>query len=214
MPKSKYKGVPVACIILAAGLSSRFGSEKLVASFGPIGKSLIQNAVDVANGSKSNYVLLVLGHKSDEVMEKLKLGRAQMVLNKDFRRGLSTSIRTGISNVPGDCEGAILMVADQPFLSTRLLDRLIDAFRRKKAKAKIICLSFKGEPRNPALFSKEYFPKLNSISKDHGAKQVIAKHMQDATLINVDDERVFLDIDTRAALRRTSREFKKPKEIL
>jgi molybdenum cofactor cytidylyltransferase len=212
LARSKYKGVPVACIILAAGLSARFGSEKMLVRFGPSGKSLIQNAVDAANGSKSSYVLVVLGHKSNEIMENLNPGRAQIVLNKAFRGGLSSSIRTGISNVPSDSKGAILMVADQPFLTKGLLNRLIDTFKRKKEKAKIVCLSFRGEPRNPALFGREYFPKLSTISGDVGAKQVIAQQLRNVTLINVEDERVFLDIDTRSTLRRASGEFKRHRE--
>jgi molybdenum cofactor cytidylyltransferase len=199
------KSEKTACGVLAAGLSSRFGSTKQVARIAPEGKTLLQNAVDIANRSKSDYVFVVLGHDSSRIMEELKLGRAQVLLNKRYKEGMSTSIRTVLSNLPEDCACLILMVADQPYVTPRLVNRLIESLRRNP-KAKMAALAFENEPRNPAIFSRTMFPLLSRIRGDRGAREILSsKQMKDRIyLINVNDSRVFFDIDTAAGLNDAS----------
>ena len=118
----------IACIVLAAGSAVRFGEPKQLAEFR--GKPLVKSAVETANESSADYVLLVVGNHSSEILEKVQLGRAQMVYNRDFETGISSSIRCGITNLPDDCSGAIIMVADQPFLESKHLDLMIVEFRK------------------------------------------------------------------------------------
>ena len=192
----------IACFVLAAGISSRFGPPKQLVKLGPKGKTLIQNAVDVANGSKRvDYVFVVLGYNSSEIMEKLKIGNAQILLNKDFKKGLSTSIRTAIANVPDDCTAAVFMVADQPLLKSRHIDLLIDSFSKRADKTQIAALSYEDDPRNPAIFAREMFSKLIKIKGDNGARKIVKANESESLLVNVKDPRVFLDIDTSLNLR-------------
>lgn len=191
--------------MLAAGLSSRYGKPKQLATIR--GKSLIQNAVDIANGSSSDYVYVVLGNKSSEIMENLRLGRAEVLLNKNYRNGLSSSLRTSIRNLPLDCTEVVLMVADQPFLLSKHIDRLINAIRRKKAP--LASLAFEGEPRNPALFTRRLFPILMKVKGDKGAREVVREHRSEAALINIGDPFVFVDVDTVENLKEALRLKKK-----
>ena len=192
----------IACVVLAAGTSSRFGPPKQLAKLMPKGKTLIQNAVDVANGSKRvDYVFVILGYNSSEIMEKLKMGNGQVLLNKDFKRGLSTSIRTAISNVPDDCDAVVFMVADQPFLKSKHIDLLIDSFRKSSGKTQIAALSYEDNPQNPAIFAREMFSKLAKIKGDKGAREIVKAKGSESLLVNVKDPHVFLDIDTGLSLR-------------
>ncbi len=192
----------IACVVLAAGLSKRFGSSKQLAKIGKSGKSLIQNSVDIANGSKSEYVLLVLGHDASEIMNELSLGRAQLILNKDYESGLSSSLRAALSNLPGECKAAVFMVADQPNLTSSIVDRLIDAFstQSKTRAAKIVALSFQGEPRNPVLISSDLFTELSQLTGDVGAREILRNHRNESKLVEVGDPRIFLDLDTPSSL--------------
>jgi molybdenum cofactor cytidylyltransferase len=187
MPKSK-----VACIILAAGVSSRFGTTKQLFKFK--GRSLVQRALDAANGSLADYVLLVLGSNSDSILSKIDPGRAELVLNKDYARGQATSIKSGISNLPEDSDSAILMVADQPFLTSSHLNMMVREFN--KAKDRVIILSSKGEARNPVLIPRLLFPKLMKLKGDVGAKDIVRKY-EKVKLVEIGNEKVFLDIDSR-----------------
>jgi molybdenum cofactor cytidylyltransferase len=185
----------IACVVLAAGSSVRFGGAKQLAELN--GKPLVKSAVDAANESVADYVLLVVGNHSSEILEKVQLGRAQMVYNREFETGISSSIRCGIANVPDDCSGAIIMVADQPFLESKHLDLMISEFRNDPTK--IIVLAHKSEPRNPVLIPKAMFPDLEKLKNDVGAKDIVRKS-RNIKMLEILDSKVFLDVDTKDSL--------------
>jgi len=187
--------VKVGCIVLAAGSSVRFGSPKQLAEFN--GKSLIQNAIDQANISISDYVFLVLGKNSAEILEKLSLGRTQVLFNKDYEQGIASSIKCGVSNLPDDCDGVLIMVADQPFLTAKHLDILIEEFIRSPNK--IVALSSRGDPRNPVVIPHEMFHLLQTLKGDEGARSLVRKNSQ-RVLIDISDAKVFFDVDTKDSL--------------
>ena len=187
--------VLIACVVLAAGFAVRFGGLKQLAEFH--GKPLVKSAVDTADESFADYVLLVVGNHSSEILEKVQLGRAQVVYNKDFKTGISSSIRCGIANLPDDCSGAIIMVADQPFLESRHLDLMIEEFR--KDPTRVIVLSHKGEPRNPVLIPKAMFHELEKLKGDMGARDLVRKS-RNIKLVEISDSRVFFDVDTKDSL--------------
>ncbi|MHB1867349.1 MAG: nucleotidyltransferase family protein [Nitrososphaerales archaeon] len=192
----------IGCIILAAGMAVRFGSPKQLAKVG--GKPMLQRALDSANGSSADYVLLVVGANSSEILSAVDLGRAQVVLNKNFAKGQSTSIKSGIANLPEDCKGAIIMVSDQPFLKTIHLNKIINAFK-KGNKSQVVALSHSGEPRNPVLIPKKLFPGLLKLKGDVGAKATI-RNNKNVRLVEIRDKKVFFDIDTK----RAASELKRP----
>jgi len=191
---------PVACVILAAGMSKRFGEVKQLAEI-QVNKPIVQNAVDIANASRADQIILVVGSNSSKILAKVNLGRAQTVLNRNFKDGLSTSVKAGLESVPPDCLGALFMVADQPFLTSHILNKMIDTFATSKCK-QMVALSTNGEPRNPVLIPRGQFEEVSKLFGDIGAREVVRAHLSEAMLINVDDENVFLDIDSKSNLRK------------
>jgi molybdenum cofactor cytidylyltransferase len=183
----------IACIILAAGKSVRFKSVKQLARIK--GKPMLQRSLDAANHSLADYVLLVVGSNSSEILSEINVERAQVVLNKNFEKGQSTSVKCGVANLPDDCAAAILMVGDQPFLKSIHLNRMIRAFKKS---TEVVALSHQGEPRNPVLITKKLFPKLMKLEGDTGAKAVIRSNKK-LRLVEISDEKVFFDADTKRA---------------
>ncbi|MDG6996632.1 MAG: NTP transferase domain-containing protein [Nitrososphaerota archaeon] len=186
----------VACAILAAGMSVRFDGIKQLVELR--GKPLVQYAIDAANASTANYVFLIVGAHSDQILAKVNLGRAQPLLNKDFRRGLSTSIRCAISNIPPDSDAVMFMVADQPFVEPFHLNLLISEYR--KTRAPIVALSEGNEPRNPVLIGSQLYPELQKLVGDVGARQIVGRYLDRVRLVRIEDKRAFLDIDTKAEM--------------
>jgi len=191
----KNSEAKIGCIILAAGMAVRFGTAKQLARIE--GKSMLQRALESANGSSADYVLLVVGANSSEILSAVDLGRAQVVLNQNFAKGQSTSIKSGITNLPEDCEGAIIMVADQPFLKAIHLNKIINAFK-KGNESQVVALSQSGEPRNPVLIPKKLFPGLLKLKGDVGAKDTV-RNNKNVRLVEIRDKKVFFDIDTKRA---------------
>jgi molybdenum cofactor cytidylyltransferase len=188
----------IACVVLAAGMSTRFGGIKQLAQFE--GKPLLQLALDAANESRAVYILLVVGASNDAILGKIDTGRAEIVFNKEYRTGLASSVRAGVSNLPRDCAAAIFMVADQPFLKATHLDKLIEASKNDKS-AEIFALSFHGQPRNPVLIRRNLFPELDRLKGDVGAKQILDYHKKTTHLLEMSEERTFLDVDHKSAMK-------------
>ncbi len=188
----------VACVVLAAGMAERFGKVKLLAKM-ESGNFLVQTAVNVANQSKAEHVLLVVGSHSSEILARLRAGRSKVVLNKNFQRGLSSSIKCALESLPSDSEAALFMVADQPFLNNEILDSIIEGFD-SDADPRIVSLAYKGDPRNPVLIPRKFFHELSRLEGDAGAREIVRRNIDEVRLINVEDARVFLDIDTQSDL--------------
>src|SRR3979409_1523925 len=103
----------VAGVVLAAGTSSRRGRNKLFLPLG--GTSVLRRVVANAREAGLDPVLVVLGHESDRALAELQGLQCTPVLNQDYATGMNTSVRAGISAVPADASGAVLMLADMPF---------------------------------------------------------------------------------------------------
>src|SRR6266704_2579014 len=117
----------VAGVVLAAGTSSRMGRNKLFLRLG--GTSVLRRAVATAREAGLDPVLVVLGHESGRALAELEGLSCTPVLNQEYASGMNTSVRAGISAVPADATGAVLMLADMPFVTAGMLRSLVDRYR-------------------------------------------------------------------------------------
>jgi molybdenum cofactor cytidylyltransferase len=188
----------IAAIILAAGLSSRFGAAKLLQ---PIqGKPMLRHTVDAAIASKAAQVIVVTGNTSPEIQTLLSGISLKTVINSDPASGLSSSLKLGIENV-GDCDGAVVLLGDMPFVQPATIDKLIDGFDPTHFQ-EIGMPLFRGQRGNPILWSRRFFPEIAALEGDRGAKALIEPHRTFLYEVEVDDPGVHIDIDTMDDLHR------------
>lgn len=187
----------IAAIILAAGLSSRMGHNKLVADIG--GKPLVRRAADAALESGARPVIVVTGSEAETVDQALAGAPVTMVRNLDFRKGLSSSLIAGINAVPDDCDGAVVMLGDMPDVTAHTIDRLMAAFDPEEDRA--ICVATRdGKRGNPVLWSREFFADIRKLEGDVGAKGLIGENADIVCEVEMADDGPLLDIDTPDAL--------------
>jgi molybdenum cofactor cytidylyltransferase len=187
----------VAAVIMAAGLSSRMGYNKLVADIE--GKPLIRHAVDAALESGARPVIVVTGSEAENVDEALIGTPVTMVRNLDYRKGLSTSLISGINAVPDDCDAAVVLLGDMPDVTAHTIDRLIAAFDPEEDRS--ICVATRdGKRGNPVLWSREFFPDIRKLEGDVGAKALIGENADLVCEVEMADDGPLLDIDTPDAL--------------
>jgi molybdenum cofactor cytidylyltransferase len=184
-------GVAVAAIVLAAGAATRMGTQKLLLPVN--GRPMVQWAVDAALGCRAGKTLVVVGYQSAEVVSALEDRPVIVVANPDYATGMSSSLRAGLQAV-GECEAAIVLLGDQPFVTAGLLDRLIDGFATTRAGA--VRPSVEGRAVNPVLLSATLFAELLEQDGDVGGREVLERHRDDVWLVQVDDPRVVADIDS------------------
>jgi molybdenum cofactor cytidylyltransferase len=187
----------IAAVVLAAGLSSRMGSNKLLASVG--GKPLVRHAVEAALGSAASPVIVVTGNAGPEVQRALAPLTPSFVDNPDFSKGLSTSLKSGLKAMPADCDGVLVLLGDMPGVSSALLDRLIAAFDPSEDRA--ICVATRhGNRGNPVLWARRFFPEMLAIEGDVGARHLIAQYGELVCEVEAADDGPLTDIDTPEAL--------------
>lgn len=160
-------------IILAAGSSSRLGKPKQNLVFK--GKTLLQRAIETAIASVCEPIVVVLGGNAEVIEPTIKNYAINIIHNPDWNEGMSSSVRSGISallNIEPNIQSAILMLSDQPFTDTYLLNHLIMA----NGKQGITVCGYNETIGPPVLFDAAYFNDLLSLKGHEGAKKVIHKY--------------------------------------
>ena len=185
-------------VVLAAGTSSRFRGTKQVAVIG--GKTLVQRTVDAVPQDRARETIVVLGHRAAEISGVLAKRNIRIVVNKNYREGIGSSIRAGVLAVASGTHAVMILLADQPLVTGALLRRTIKAFEDKPTSERIVAVAHGTTVSPPAVFSRKYFPELVSLYGDHGAKFVILKHLSEVSLVRVRSPVVLADIDTQEDL--------------
>src|SRR5512132_2909627 len=178
----------ISAIVLAAGQATRFGQCKQLMRLGD--KPLLQHVLDNLAQSKIDDVVVVLGARAEEIREQIQFGNARTILNPDYANGMSTSIQAGLRAI--DSDAAFIVLADQPFVTAKTYDLLIDEYRRSRPSA--LVPTFNGFRGNPVLVDKSLFPEMMKLVGDTGARAML----HDATKVAVDDRGILIDIDTPA----------------
>lgn len=186
-----------AAVILAAGRSSRMGSNKLLEVLR--GKPLLHHVLSAAEVSGARPLMLVAGHQAEAVTAVAAGFPVEVVLNPRFAEGLSTSLRAGIAALPGDVEAAVVLLGDMPDITPGLIDRLVAALgERPDAIAAVPSLD--GEWGNPVVLSRSLFEEVTRLSGDAGARKLLEGRAVRVVVVPVDDAAVALDLDTPEAL--------------
>jgi molybdenum cofactor cytidylyltransferase len=191
-------GGDVAVVILAAGQSRRMGGpNKLVARFD--GVPLVRRVAEQTLASKARPVIVVTGHRAEDVAEALAGLDVELAHNPDFADGLATSLKTGLARVPETAAGALVVLADMPGITGAVLDRLVDAFRANGGQA-IALPTVEGKRGNPVLWPRAFFPELMTVTGDTGARHLLGAHEDAIERVEI-GAAAGLDVDTPDALR-------------
>jgi molybdenum cofactor cytidylyltransferase len=191
------KAPAIAAIVLAAGQSRRMGENKLLADVDR--EAMIQRTVRAVIGSAARPVLVVTGYQQEAIANALSGLDVRLVHNPHYADGLSTSLRAGLSALPGDTEGAIVCLGDMPNVTSGEIDRLIAAFNPTEGRS--ICVpTHNGKRGNPVLWSAEFFPEMMTVGGDAGAKHLIGDYGDAVCEVEMASDAVLTDIDTPEAL--------------
>jgi molybdenum cofactor cytidylyltransferase len=186
----------IAILLLAAGSSSRFGSPKQLLPYK--GRALIRHLTEVALESNADQTYVILGSNSERMLSELRLLSLRIVENSAWKEGLASSIRAGVRALPNDVDAAIIMLADQPFVSREILNALIE--KHRTSDKPIVASEYAGTVGVPALFARSLFPELLKLRGDRGAKAVIQRHENDVAGIPFPQGEVDIDRQTDTEL--------------
>ena len=164
----------ISGVILAAGPSTRFGSDlpKQVAEIS--GESLVHRVVRRALASRLSEVIVVVGHEAARVRAAIGEQSVSVIENRAFAEGQSTSVRAGLTRVDASAAAAMFIPVDQPALSEAVIDALIEAYLQTGGA--IVVPSFRGERGAPVLIDRSLFAELAVLEGDAGGRQIFSRH--------------------------------------
>jgi len=192
-------------IILAAGASSRMGRSKPLLPLR--GRPLLQHVLDAAVASRLDEIVLVLGNQADEVRGALELpeaSRARVVVNADWARGQSTSLRLGLRRARPSAAAAAILLGDQPGIGAALIDRVARAFLDAGLPAaRPVYSGADGSriPGHPVFLARRIWSEVDKLGGDEGARALLATRADWLLQVPVQGEAP-ADIDTWEDYRR------------
>jgi molybdenum cofactor cytidylyltransferase len=195
--KKPAPGPRIAALLLAAGQSSRMGSNKLLAEVD--GRPMVARVAQRLLSSHARPIIAVLGNDADRVDAALAKLPVERVRNPAFAEGLSSSLKRGLAALPPDIDGVIVCLGDMPLVAGRDLDRLIAAFNPLEGRAIVVPIRH-GKRGNPVLWAKRFIPEMAELAGDVGAKHLIGDYAELVAEVEMDSDGVLIDIDTPDAL--------------
>lgn len=183
----------ISAILLAAGESKRMGRPKLILTWGDC--TIIEKSVDTLLASKIDELIVVLGYQARAALKRLRARRLKVIINRQYRMGMSTSIRRGLGQVSSKSEAILIALADQPSIETDLINHLIDIYRGNPHG--IVLPSYAGKKGHPVIFNRSrYQGEMNTLTGDIGCKPILDRHPEDILEVEVESEGVLADIDS------------------
>ena len=183
-------------ILLAAGASTRFGSNKLLhplAGQTPIALPSLANL-----RSAVPHVIAVVRPGSPVLENGLSEAGATVILCANADDGMGASLATAVG-ASGDVTGWVIALADMPYVRPETIVKIAASLA---AGAAIVAPAFRGERGHPVGMSARFRAQLEALSGDEGARAVLVQNADLVKLIDVDDAGVCRDIDTPADLHR------------
>jgi molybdenum cofactor cytidylyltransferase len=188
-------------ILLAAGSSKRFGSNKLLQAL-PAGTPYA--GVPIALAAARNLIetlpepIAVLRPRAQKLGQILRDAGCNTVVCKNAGEGMGTSLAAGV-RAAAEADGWVVALADMPFLRPETIRVIAQAISDGAAIAAPV---YHGERGHPVGFARRFFEELSALHGDSGARALLDQHPESVTVYEVDDPGVLRDIDKPSDLPR------------
>lgn len=200
----------ITAIVLAAGASSRLGQSKQLLQVE--GEPLLRRIARVSCESNADRTLVVLGDNEREHGRIIRDLPLYICIHSDWERGMGSSLKAGmefIQSFLSDTTAVIVVVCDQPLLTTDHLNHLIDKY--KSTRAPVVASAYSNVLGVPVLFDASLFDGIRRIDDAHGARQIIDKNKANAQRIAFQGGE--LDIDTPEDYQRYQESLRVQEEV-
>jgi molybdenum cofactor cytidylyltransferase len=168
----------VAGVVLAAGMSARLGTNKLLLWLDS--EPLVRRAARLALEAGLSPVLVVVGFEAERVAAALDGLAVETVVNSAHRAGVHGSMQVGIARVPGDCAAAVVLLADMPAVTVAMVEAIVARFRDG---TEPLVLSRYGEVQAPpTLYARSLFSALAEAGTGGGRQVVLDRRHEAAEL--------------------------------
>ena len=182
-----------AAVILAAGVSRRYGTDKRLVEIDDEPMLLRAITPFVANVSR-----VVVSIRPKDPIRSLLPTDIEYVEAKEAHLGMGHSLATAVSHLSTE-PWLLVGLADMPWIQSATIARLVEAMQcTNKGIVRPVCA---GTPGHPVGFTRDFFDELTSLTGDTGARELIWRYKNHITAVEVSDLGILKDIDTPDNLR-------------
>lgn len=184
----------IAAVVLAAGLSTRMGKPKLLLPWG--NSTVIGTVLNVLHQKEIDRIVVVVGAYQELIERAVRAAseNVRVVFNPGYGNGeMSDSIKIGIRNLKG-VEGALIVLADHPQISSSLVLRLCTAFQSNLGD--IIVPSYNMRRGHPWLVGQKYWDEMMNLSSTFTMRDFLNLHSNSIHYVVVESDETMADIDT------------------
>jgi molybdenum cofactor cytidylyltransferase len=179
----------VTGLVLGAGGSKRLGRPKQLLAYRE--GTLLGHVVDVARASRFDQLIVTLGGAAGEIRSQVDLSDVDVVVNDDYGEGCSSSIAAALESVDPRCEVLVLLLGDQPGVTSRTVKALLDG----RGDAPLAICRYDDGRGHPIAFARSAFAALADLHGDKGVWRLLDQRAEDVREVAVAGA-VPLDVDT------------------
>jgi molybdenum cofactor cytidylyltransferase len=193
-PKAKNPGPKtqeVSAILLAAGHSKRMGAFKPLLPFGDM--TVIESCIEYLRDGGVDRIVVVLGHRANEIRAKLRELPVSFVENRDPNSEMGVSIACGVRELPDDATATFIALTDHPAVPAKVVASLIEKWRTTGAK--LLLPEFAGRGGHPVLVDLIYRAELMDLDSQRGLRGLFEDHRKKVLRVPVPTPFIARDID-------------------
>jgi CTP:molybdopterin cytidylyltransferase MocA len=192
-----------AAVILAAGLSSRMDGFKPLLHIG--GKSLLAHCHDLFSAVGVDEQVVVVGHHLPETVAEASLLGLTWCQNRDYRSGMFSSVKSGVSALAAGIDAFFLLPVDIPLIRPATLRAILAAYPDNTDA--VIFPTFAGRRGHPPLIPSSLIPAILAYDGTGGLEGLLCRYR--GIDLAVWDEGILLDADTPADLEGLRQRFRR-----
>src|SRR3989338_3402966 len=174
----------ITCLLLAAGLSSRFGSPKALAQIQ--GQSLLNRQIEMLFSSGIEQIVVVLGAHAELLRPVIKTdSRIKIIYNEHYQHGQTSSVKAGVQQI-SEGDSILVLPVDFPCVLPKTVSQLAEHF--KKNAAMILIPTYNGRKGHPPIFSQQLRNEILQLDNSLGLNEIIHRHHVTVQLLPVQDK--------------------------
>lgn len=193
MAESNNHIVNIAAVVLAAGMSSRMGSPKMILPWGK--SSIIGTVVSTLETAGLKQIVVVTGGSSCEVEKALEGFPSRIVFNPFYENGeMLCSIQIGLSALPTKTHAALIVLGDQPQMQIDVIQSIVKAYQTQQTT--LIIPSFKMQRGHPWLVDHSFWPSILALTPPATMRNFVQENAKSIHYLNVTTPTILADLDT------------------
>lgn len=180
-------------VILAAGLSSRMGDFKPLMKLE--GETIVERLIRVSKKAGIQEIVVVTGHNREMMLPVIEEAGAVEVFNRDFEKGMFTSMQAGTTSLPKDLDGFFMMPVDCPLVTEDILRQLMNSFDPDRFSVAV----YRGKKGHPLLIPDKFRQEIIDHDGRNGLKGITDRDFGLMQRIETGFEGIVMDMDTPEA---------------